>query len=77
MKDILEDQVYTGIRWEKGYEVKCNESWIQTLKDETTDWECRKCKGKMKRHALTELFVWGEYVCTPCIEAWLGEELYE
>jgi hypothetical protein len=39
-----------------------------------TLWACAKCGKRMKKDDLTELFGWGEYVCTPCIETWLAKE---
>ena len=38
------------------------------------DWVCDKCLKKFPYKDLTELFGWGVYVCTPCIEEWLDIE---
>ncbi len=34
-------------------------------------WTCAKCNKTYMKRDLTELFGWGLYVCSPCIEEWL------
>lgn len=39
-----------------------------------SEWSCDNCKKKIPDKDLTELFAWGMYICTPCIEKWLDEK---
>lgn len=36
-------------------------------------WICDKCKKSFDRTNLTEIFAWGLYVCSPCIEEWIPD----
>lgn len=37
-------------------------------------WTCAKCEKGMDKEDLTELFGWGQYVCTPCIDKFLQKD---
>lgn len=38
------------------------------------EWTCDKCMEKMNRNDLSELFGWGLYFCSPCIEKFIEPE---
>ena len=38
------------------------------------NFECEKCKSNQQKSELTELFGWGIYFCTPCINQFLQPE---